>query len=167
MVIKIIGGIAEVGDVDEFIKTMSDIARRHSVTIQALDADRTAGAEHLRFAAEKAMRSMREGRNIANDLGLEILLYASGKRQIERALQMGISPGRNNIAIIIVGDDVERAARDVREFVQVAPVLGYDGRKKDLIVKTFDITDAEIEAVGEEKIQELVLERVALLDIMK
>ncbi|ATZ61768.2 MAG: KEOPS complex subunit Cgi121 [Methanosarcinales archaeon Met12] len=167
MTIKIIGGIAEVGDVDEFIKTMSDIARRHSVTIQALDADRTAGAEHLRFAAEKAMRSIREGRNIAEDLGLEILLYASGKRQIERALQMGISPGRNRIAIAIVGNDAERAGKDVMEFVQEAPVLDYNERKKDLIVKTFGITDAEIEAVGEGKIPELVLERVALLDIMK
>lgn len=167
MAIKIIGGIAEVGDVDEFIKTMGDIARRHSVTIQALDADRTAGAEHLRFAAEKAMRSMREGRNIANDLGLEILLYASGKRQIERALQVGISPGRNNIAIIMVGDDVERAGKDIKKVVREAPVLDYDGRKKDLIVKAFGITDAEIEAVGEGKIPELVLERVALLDIRK
>lgn len=62
MAIKIVGGIARVDDVDEFVKTMGDIARRHDVAIQALDADRTAGAEHLRFAAEKAVRSMQASR---------------------------------------------------------------------------------------------------------
>ena len=164
---EIIGGIVDIANVNSFIKMLSEVAKRHHVTIQAMDADKIAGVEHLSLVIKKAMRAMHEGKNIANDLGLEILLYASGKRQIERALQMGISPGRNNIAIVIVGDDVERAGKEIQEFVQEAPVLDYDERKKDLIVKTFGITDAEIEAVGEEKIPELVLERVALLDVMK
>ncbi|MDI6889197.1 MAG: KEOPS complex subunit Cgi121 [Methanocellales archaeon] len=167
MNIKIIGGIADIKDTAEFIKTLSGVARRHNVTVQALDADKIAGVEHLRFAVEKAMRSMSLGRNISKDLGMEILLYASGRRQINKALQLGISPGKSNVAIAIVGDGAERATREMRGLVQDAPVLNYNESKKDVILKTFDITDAEIEAVGEDKIPKLVLERVALLDVLK
>jgi len=46
-------------------------------------------------------------------------------------------------------------------------VLDYNESKKDVILKTFGITDTEIEAVGEDKIPKLVLERVALLDVLK
>ncbi len=167
MNIKIIGGIADIEDVAEFIKTLGDVAKRYKVTVQALDADKVAGAEHLRFAVEKAVRSMSSQTNISKDLGMEILLYASGRRQISKALQLGVSPGESNVAIVIVGDGVERAAKEIKNLIQEAPVLDYNESKKDVIMRTFSITDAEIEAVGEDKIPKLVLERVALLDVLK
>lgn len=170
MNIKIIGGKADIKDATEFIKNLGSIAKRYKVTVQALDADKVAGAEHLRFAVEKAMRSMSSQMNISKELGMEILLYASGKRQINKALQLGISSGKRNVAIVIVGDNAtraERAAKEIKKFVQEAPVLDYNESKKDVILKTFGITDAEIEAVGEDKIPKLVLERVALLDVLK
>ena len=39
--------------------------------------------------------------------------------------------------------------------------------KREGILSLFNITDAEIEASGEEHIPELVIERVALVDILK
>jgi len=167
MNIKIIGGRADIKDAAEFIKTLSGAAKKYNVTVQALDADKIAGVEHLRFAVEKAVRSMSSQTNISKDLGMEILLYASGRRQIDKALQLGISPGKSNVAIAIVGDGAERAAREMRGLVQDAPVLDYNESKRDAILKTFGITDAEIGAVGEDKIPKLVLERVALLDVLK
>jgi len=167
MNIKIIGGVADIKDTAEFIKTLGDVARKYNVTVQALDANKIAGVEHLRFAVEKAMRSMSSQRNISKDLGMEILLYASGRRQISKALQLGVSPGKSNVAIVMVGDGAECAAKEIKKFVQEAPVLDYNESKKDAVLKTFGITDAEIEAVGEDKIPKLVLERVALVDILK
>jgi len=71
MNIKIIGGIADIKDTAEFIKTLGDVAGRYDVTVQALDADKVAGAEHLRFAVEKAMRSMSSQTNKFSCMPLE------------------------------------------------------------------------------------------------
>ncbi len=45
--------------------------------------------------------------------------------------------------------------------------LEYKGDKKEGIKKFFDITEAELKAVGESKLKQLVLERVAMLDVLK
>ena len=59
--------------------------------MQALDADKVVSERHISFAAEKALAAFSERRNIAKDAGMEIMRYASGERQIERALFMGVS----------------------------------------------------------------------------
>jgi len=46
-------------------------------------------------------------------------------------------------------------------------VLDYNKYKKTAIMQIFGITPEEISVVGEDKIPELVLERVALVDIIK
>jgi len=42
----------------------------------------------------KALNSFKTGKNIANDLAKEILLYAAGTRQINKAINLGIHKGR-------------------------------------------------------------------------
>ncbi len=164
---EIIGGIVDIGDVADFIKMLNEVAKKHHVVVQALDANRIASREHLLLAVEKAKRAMREGRNIAKELGIEILLYASGKRQIEQAMSMGVHSGKNYVAIVIIGDDTTGASSELKAIIQESPVLAYTKSKKRKLVKAFDITEAEISAVGDDKIPELVLERVALLDVIK
>ena len=164
---EIISGIVNIEDVESFLKMLGEVAKKHNVIIQVLDADQIANKEHLHFAVEKAKKAMHEGRNIAKDLGIEILLYASGKRQIERAMSMGVHSGKNDVAIVVIGDDTTGAITEMKAIVHEAPVLDYTERKKRKLIKTFGITEAEIRAVGEDKIPELVLERVALLDVMK
>lgn len=161
-----ISGTLDIPDVGEFLKFLNDIARKHSVVVQALDADKLAGERHLRFAVEKAIRSFELGRNIATSLEMEILLYAAGTRQIGRALDMGVRKGRNNIAIVVVGDG-NNAYSGIKERIIEAPVLEYTKDKRDALMEFFGITDLEVRAAGEEKIPELVLERVALVDVIK
>jgi KEOPS complex subunit Cgi121 len=43
----------------------------------------------------------------------------------------------------------------------------YNASKREQLMKIFGITNEELEAVGEEKLPELVLERVALVDVIK
>jgi KEOPS complex subunit Cgi121 len=162
--IHILEGTIFIDNVDDFLDLIKKISKEKNITIQALDADKLAGKEHMRFAVEKAMNSFKAGTNIANDLAKEIMLYASGTRQISKAMRLGIHKGKNNIALVAVGKETDLSA-----FNEIKPehVLEYKVSKKNVIMEVFNITVEEIEAVGNEKIPELVLERVALVDVIK
>lgn len=162
--IQILEGTIRIDNVDEFLHKLKKTSKEKNITIQALDADKLAGEEHIRFAVEKAVNSFRAGTNVANDLAKEIMLYAAGTRQISKAMRLGIHKGQNNIVLVAVGEAV-----DISEFNEIRPgsVLQYSEPKKEAIMQAFNITKEEIKAVGEEKIPELVLERVALVDVIK
>lgn len=161
--IQILEGTAFIEDTEKFLQKLKKISTEKNTAIQALDADKLAGEEHLRFAVEKAMNSFKTGRNIANDLAKEIMLYAAGTRQISRAMKLGVHEGKNNIALVAIGE------ADLSEFIEITPahVLRYDESKNKALMDIFNITEEELEAVGENRIPELVLERVALLDVIK
>jgi KEOPS complex subunit Cgi121 len=126
--------------------------------LQAIDAKIIVCDEHATFAAKKAMLAIQEGRNAARDPGIEILRYASGSRQIERAMKAGVTSATNRIALIVVGD-IPEGLDDLIEFD------GIGARYDPQLVKTaFQITDEELEAVGPGRLADLVIERVALVD---
>jgi len=162
--IHILEGTVSIDDVEEFLQKLKKISKETNITIAALDADKLAGEEHVRFAVEKAVRSFESGKNIANDLAKEIMLYASGSRQITKAVKLGIHKGQNKVVLVAVGEIPTLSGFDE---ISPEPVLAYNDSKKEAIMETFGITNEEIEAAGEEKIPELVIERVALLDVIK
>jgi len=180
---KLIAGKVRVSNVNDFLAALKTVARKYDVTIQAMNAELIAGEEHIKSAVKKALRAVSRNRNITNDLSLEILLYAAGRRQIERALAMGVakSEGEKNVAIVIVDasargeKDLEVVAEEVKRKIEIQeePIseleleLEDKGDKKEGIKKFFDITEAELKAVGESKLKQLVLERVAMLDVLK
>lgn len=97
-------------------------------------------------------------------------MYASGRRQIERALAIGIKKGKMRIAIVLIGENaVDEATVEVEALLDTIDpgVIDYSDIKREKIMDFFDITTDEINAVGKEKIPELVLERVALIDVFK
>ncbi len=162
--IQILEGTIFIDDTEKFLQKLKKINKDKNIVIQALDSDKLAGEEHIRFAVEKAMDSFKTGRNIANDLAKEIMLFAAGTRQINKAMRLGVHKGKNNIALVAVGEDI-----DLSEFKEITPepVLQYNKSKNEALMEIFNITKEELEAVGENKIPELVLERVALVDMMK
>lgn len=161
--IQILEGSIFIEEPDDFLQKLKNMSKEKNLALQALDADKIAGEEHIRFAVEKAVNSFKTGTNIANDLAKEIMLYAAGTRQISRAVKLGIHKGENNIVLVAVGD-VDLSGF---EEIELKEVLAYNASKKEALMKAFGITDMELEAVGEEKLPELVLERVALVDIIK
>lgn len=166
---KIFGCRIEVENLKQFLQMMKEISKQYNVTIQFLDAAKIAGEEHVKAAVEKAIRAMERKTNISHELGVEILLYAAGTRQIQRALEMGIKEDKNEAAGVVIGEveNVERAIATLKKIAIEDEVLKYTEKKKKAIIDYFHITPLELEAVGEEKIPKLVLERVALLDISK
>ncbi len=162
--IRILEGAIFIKDIELFLRKIKENKKSKESVILALDADKLAGEKHLMFAIEKAMNSSKTGRNIAKDPGKEIMLYAAGTRQINRAMKIGVHNGNNNIVLVAIGEDI-----DISAFDDIAPgnVLQYDRSKNRVLMDYFNITDEEIKAVGVDKVPELVLERVALVDVMK
>lgn len=170
--IIITGGKKHIADVKAFLKEAAEIGAGYGVTVQAVNADAIAGRMHLEFATGKAIEAFRQKRNLARDLGMEIMLYLRGRRQIERALDMGVKQGDNNVAILIVGDDMadaENALPAVKDLLDIVDerVVDYSHQKDELLMRLFEITPAEVEIVGGDRIPELVRERSALLEFEK
>lgn len=162
--IRILEGEIFIEDIEMFLRKIKEERKSKDTVILALDADKLAGEKHLKFAIEKAMNSFKTGRNIAKDPGKEIMLYAAGTRQINRAMKIGVHNGKNNIALVGIGNDIDLSVFDE---ITSGNVLKYDQSKNRVLMDFFNITDEEIKAVGVDKVPELVLERVALVDVMK
>lgn len=154
----------------EFISAVKDLQARTGCVIQAFDADKVASERHLIFAIEKAFTAFSEKRNIAKDLGVEILRYASGERQIERALSIGFSGSTKRIALAIIRPEFEGelAWPDSSELSRLIEVDSIGcSFKLDALRETFNISEDEIRAADETRIPDLVLERVALVDTIR
>jgi KEOPS complex subunit Cgi121 len=166
---RLLDGSLTVDDLDELLATLDEVAEATTTTVQAFDADYVVSKAHLQRAVERADRAIARDENVARDRAVEILCYAAGRRQINRALEMGVSEGRNRVVVLVdspTGDaSAEREAVEMlREHVEAGDVLGeYD---EATVREFFDVSDAELDAV-EGSLADVVLERVALLDVEK
>lgn len=135
--------------------------------LQVLRADRVVGVDHLTSAAMHAQRAFDEGRNHADDLAVEFTRYVAGERQIRKALdKVGILDGSPAAAVVGLGEKAEDA---VAHFLH-ALGLESDDSVLDATpekLRGFGITDAQIEATAPERVTDLVLERVAAVDLMR
>jgi len=163
---RLVEGTVEIGgdrfgDIDAFVERTAEIAAEHDVTIQAFDARYVVSERHLERAVELADRERARGDAIARDRGVEMLLYAAGRRQIDRALEMGVSPGETPVVVVVDGAGDETTAVDALAAAMTPePTLGeYDERT---VREFYDIGDAELEAT-DAGLEALVVERVTLL----
>lgn len=163
---KLLEGTVEIGDgrfadVDSFIGELDEIAGTYDVTAQAFDARYVVSRRHLERALELADRERERGEGIVRDRGVEMTLYAAGRRQIDRAFEMGVSPGETPLVVAVDGPGDESAAVEaIGELLVSEDTLGeYD---EDRVRSFFDIGAVELSATDAD-LEALVLERVALL----
>ena len=159
---RLVEGVADVDDVDAFLADLTDGAG--DCTVQAFDARYVVDRAHLERAVELADRAFARGRNVARDRGIEILLYAAGRRQIDRALEVGVSEGRTPAVVLVdaADDDAAEAAAADRVAASLDPTETLGAYDEDRVRSFFDVTDAELDAV-DGTLADLVRERVALL----
>ena len=132
--------------------------------VQLLDARLVCGRDHLVSAAEHAERAMREGTNVAKSLAVEFVVYASGERQIADApAKMGIRADTTEFAVAILGGEDQADVLRALDLVRDDAVLEPTPTK----LRSFGLTDAEIASVPPDRASDLVLERVALVDLLK
>lgn len=169
MHVEFVSGHIFIEDIKVFLREIADKSKANGCIIQAINADRVAGEKHLQFAVSKALRAFRQGKNAAKDMGIEVMRYASGKRQIEEAFSMGVHEGQNNIVFVVMGksDAVSTCLELLKQMIISDDVIPYIPSKREEIILQFGITADEIVVVGEQMVPELVIERVALVDVLK
>lgn len=146
-----------------------------NIEIQVFDANPIATWQHLYFAVINALKAFKNNENIADNLGVEILLYASAQRQIQKAIKLvGIKNNSSEIAVLIIGEkseDINSAlsiiSKDIKDQYNEL-VLQLSKEKMTTIKKTFEISDEELKTAlrkGDSKqaLIDLVIERMALL----
>ena len=164
---KTITATTTIDDLDEFLADIEAISEATGAAIQCFDADYVAGDRHLRRAVELADRAREQGTAVAREPAVEILLYAAGRRQINQALEMGVSEGKAGVVAVVSGGDEAAAEQRVRElFGATDAVDGVPPGDADTIRSFFDVGDAEVGVVDGE-LEDIVIERVALLDVEK
>jgi KEOPS complex subunit Cgi121 len=162
--VRLVEGVADVADIDAFVAELGAIGDEHGAAVQAFDADYVADRAHLDAVVERANRAFERGENVASERAVEILLYAAGRRQIRRALEMGVDEGEQTVVVIVDGGDEGAAAEAVESVLaETRPTLGGD---EATLREFFDVGDAELEAAGGD-LAGVVRERVALLDVEK
>jgi len=164
----VMGGTANIVDVDETLKRVEAVAGERLV--QLFDARYVAGEEHILSALQKAKRAFEREENISQNIRLEVMLYAAATRQLKRAFEMGIKQGPCSIVVLIEAEDVLELSEKVERVLSLRRddcVVECSPDKRDVLCEFFDISEEELSCVGEERLCQLVLERVALLDVEK
>jgi len=172
---RLVRGTVAIEDLDATLADLDAIADETGAVVQAFDADLVVSDAHLEAATRLAARAIARGEAVARDPGVEVLLYAAGRRQIDRALTLGVSEGEQR-AVVLVADfgGVDGANRPVADLDAAAGAVealttegddeaGFDAAR---VREYYGITDRELAATAGD-VADVVRERVALLDVEK
>lgn len=158
--------ILEIDDVDRFLWILKSLGERTRTHIIIFNSEMMAGKKHVLSALSHAIRSDTEKRRISNRLEMEALLYASGSRQCINGMKFGVHAGTNRSYMCLCPwNDLAWS-----ELSKISTQCSDDwdtisSKKAGILMDLFEITSVEVEAAGGiQKIRDLVLERVALLD---
>jgi len=172
--IRVFGAHGNIQNVDNFLKKILDFAQNHSIIIQVFNADMIYGKNHIISSVEHAKRAMNSKTNTTNSLGMEILLYASGERQLKLAIpKMGVKKGQSNIAFVFLSFNKKIKVKMIDHLSdEILKLLSFyrndailDGNKS--VLKRFGIDETEISTVSKDKYGDLILEKIAMVDIIK
>ena len=179
---RLVTGTAAIDDLDAFLSSLDEIAERTGAIVQAFDAELVVSAAHLREATRLAARAIARDEAVARDPGVEIMLYAAGRRQIDRAFTIGVEEGEQR-AVVLAADfgavpgadrpdaDLDAAAAAIEELLG-ASAEATDGDEfapsfdAERVRECYDIGEREIAATAGD-VTDIVRERVALLDVEK
>jgi len=122
--------------------------------IQLLDPSLVAGFDHLFFASLNALKAFEAERNISKDLGVEVLLYASGQHQISKAIRLlGIKSDFKEVAVLVIAETHDKAKEamdkvsNLLKGEQHGGVIELTETKVPKIMSAFNIGKEEVEAV--------------------
>ncbi|RMF88814.1 MAG: hypothetical protein D6733_07765 [Methanobacteriota archaeon] len=123
------------------------------------------GVEHVEFALEQAGKAFERGSNISSDPFVEVLVRASGQRQIKRAIDMfGLHGSRE---IVLLGPEMPEGL--LESIGAVESEIRLDNERLQRLKEAYSITDAEIGAVSDspaEAVKDLIKERIALVSVL-
>ena len=156
--IQIAGFKSKVDNVGDLIAATKDMGL--NCTTQLLNAQGIAGRDHIMHATIHAIQAFHRKENIAQDLGLEICVRASGQRQISQAINLlGIKEGNLDICAVLVGCN-----NNLMD--ELGDILGQRDDSVlepdyEILKKMYPISDLEIQTFG--SVSRVLMERTALL----
>ena len=150
-------GTAE-GIRDSLLKSMEGSGK----DLLVVDGRAVFGTDHLSSAYHHASKAIRERRNTSESVIMETLLYASGERQLSGAIRrMGVSKDSEEVVVALLGGgdiDIGPGWEPLPETPQET------GRERYI---AFGLTPEELGTVEPARWSDLVLERVAAVDVLK
>ncbi|MHC1680330.1 MAG: KEOPS complex subunit Cgi121 [Methanomassiliicoccales archaeon] len=162
MTVRCAGAWVRKGESNALLRRASEL----DADIVLMDADMVCGIDHLDSAVLHARRAFERGTNASNTLGMEVILYASGEKQISKAKKkMGLHQETEKVAVIVLGPEeaeVDRVLQDL-ELKRDDSLLECSMEK----AVAFGIERTELDTVGEGMLADLVLEKVAFVEILK
>ncbi len=149
---------------DEILDALKKFREEERCEGQIIEAGMVFGKSHIYSAYEHARRAFEEESNSSESLANEVLLYASAERQISSAIKkMGIKDSTTEFCVFLIGDvDMDKLIHDLK-LRKDDSVLKGDVRN----LKAFGISKKELDTVPDHKVFDLVLERVAMVDLLK
>jgi len=159
-----------ISDKNGFLRKIQEIAGEYETHIICFDADKLIGVRHVQTALIHALRSFRNGTQISNTFEMEALLYAAGSRQTSIASAFGLHDGDNcmYIACCPLREEVWKHLNCVVELcLEKDPWEEIPSEKMRRLTELFDISDRELETTDGGSFIDLVLERVAMLDVYR
>lgn len=179
---RLVTGTAAIDDLDAFLSALDEIAAETGAVVQAFDADLVVSAAHLREATRLAARAIARDDAVARDPGVEVMLYAAGSRQIDRAFALGVEEGEHGVVVLVAdfegvsgadrpAADLDTAAASVADLLASGTDPGgnrefdpsFDAER---VREFYGIGDREVAATAG-SLADIVRERVALLDVEK
>lgn len=167
---EIRAALCRIDDKGAFLQVLKTISQRFNTHIICFNADMIAGKRHVESAVLHAVRSFRRGDAISNTLEMEALLYAAGSRQCNVAASFGIRKGENRLWVCCYppGGGVWETLTTILQLQDRDTWEGIDQKKQEKLMQIFEITPAELDSLDNtDRIVDLVLERVALLDVLR
>ena len=166
------GGTCTIDDQNIFIKRVQRFADEQELILQVFNAEKIYGKTHLLSAVHHALRSEKEKRMTTKSIEMELFLYASSERQLKLAIpKMGVHTGRNSVAVIIINlSKPIKNTEDImdRFFSSMDITQNDDVLKGDVnTLLSFGISPEEINTVSEKRYDTLILEKIAIIDIIK
>lgn len=139
------------------LKRIKEYSTKYNLIIQIFDSKMIVSKEHLLSAVFHALRSFERKENLTKTIENEMILYASGERQIKNAIEkLGVK--NENVIIVVVG------RCDKKKLCEFLKIRGEKLKaKKEPLIK-FGFSSEETNC---EKPQELILEKIAMLVISK
>jgi KEOPS complex subunit Cgi121 len=169
--VHIVSGRLFVEDLPAFLRLLNIFSEKNDVKIQGFDARKIIDADHLFFSIHRARESFSNGTNEAKDIGLEVLRFSSGQRKIDKAFSMGLIQGENRSVFVFFGESEEQLQKAENAFkaeFELSEISELSvNEKKSFLMKQFEITNEELEIVGESRLKDLVMECVALVDVTR
>lgn len=155
-------------DPEAFLTEVRTIAARHDVHIILFNASNMAGMAHVLSALDHAFRAFSSSSAISNSVEMEAFLYASGSRQCQVGIRFGVHAGLNDTYLCICPG----SPRALEEMLGLGEFCDEDwetisSEKMHHLMELFGITQDELRVVGPARFTELIIERVALLEVYR